>query len=245
MLFWTGELPAKQLFMIKKRIISASFILFLTFSTSFTSEIEATQRPLDVTIEDKTQKTALLSEGEYRISAYDNIMRAICEEQGNDWRLMSAIAYHESRFMPHVVSHQGARGLMQIMPIVARNFNTPLEQVEEPETNILLANKLYNTIEKSLDLPETLTTKDRMSLILASYNSGIGHVKDARRLAIANGENHNSWEVVSHYLRLKSDPQYYTHQAVRCGRFSGARQTLAYVDNVIGHYSEYCQIAEL
>ena len=32
---------------------------------------------------------------------------------GNDWRLMSAIAYHESRFTADIVSRRGARGLMQ------------------------------------------------------------------------------------------------------------------------------------
>ena len=35
---------------------------------------------------------SLLSDGDYVISAYDNIIRNISEKEGHDWRLMSAIA---------------------------------------------------------------------------------------------------------------------------------------------------------
>lgn len=45
---------------------------------------------------------------------------------------MSAIAYHESRFTPDITSRSGARGLMQIMPSVARQFDVPTEEVANP-----------------------------------------------------------------------------------------------------------------
>ena len=32
-------------------------------------------------------------------------------------------------------------------------------------------------------------------------------------------------------------------EAVKCGRFTGSRQTLAYVNDVIGRYDKYCRIA--
>ena len=41
---------------------------------------------------------------------YDHVIRNISEREGNDWRLMSAIAYHESRFKADIVSRRGARG---------------------------------------------------------------------------------------------------------------------------------------
>ena len=177
------------------------------------------------------------------ISAYDNVIRNISEKEGHDWRLMSAIAYHESRFTPDITSRSGARGLMQIMPSVARQFDVPTEQVSNPETNIWLANKLMSKIMNTLRFPEGTPEKDRMSIILASYNSGIGHVNDARRLARLNGEDPNSWEVVARYLQLKAQPEYYESEAVKCGRFTGSRQTLAYVNDVIGRYDKYCRIA--
>lgn len=46
----------------------------------------------------------------------------MCEKEGYDWRLISAIAYSESRFNPYVVSRKGAKGLMQVMPRVARQL---------------------------------------------------------------------------------------------------------------------------
>lgn len=188
--------------------------------------------------------TSLLLDGDYVISAYDNIIRNISEREGHDWRLMSAIAYHESRFTADITSRSGARGLMQIMPSVARQFDVPTEKVANPETNIWLANQLISKIMNTLHFPEGTSQKDRMSIILASYNSGIGHVNDARRLARLNGENPNSWETVARYLQLKALPEYYTNEAVKCGRFTGSRQTMAYVNDVIGRYDKYCQLAQ-
>ena len=60
------------------------------------------------------------------ISRFDNIMRKVGSEEGQDWRLMSAIAYSESRFIENLKSRQGAKGIMQIRPIVARHFNVPV-----------------------------------------------------------------------------------------------------------------------
>lgn len=45
------------------------------------------------------------------------------------------------------------------------------------------------------------------------------------------------------YLQLKAQPEYYESEAVKCGRFTGSRQTLAYVNDVIGRYDKYCRIA--
>lgn len=180
------------------------------------------------------------------ISAYDDIMREVCEREGADWRFLSAIAYHESRFKADVVSNMGAQGLMQIMPSTARQFQVSTEDMGRPEVNILLAVKLLNRIERTLKLPRTIPYSDKMALVLASYNCGVGHVSDARRLAKKYGADPDCWDDVSQYLRFKSDPAYYNDRAVQCGRFSpaGARQTLAFVNGVMGRYSAYCLIAQ-
>ena len=165
------------------------------------------------------------------------MIRHISEQEGNDWRLMSAIAYHESRFRPDIISRRGARGLMQIMPSVARQFDVPVTEVSNPETNIWLANKLLTKIASTLCLPEDISEKDRMSIILASYNSGVGHVNDARRLAKLDGENPDSWEVVARYLSLKADPAYYESEVVKCGRFTGSRRRGSICRNVLSRRS--------
>ena len=84
---------------------------------------------------------------------------------------------------------------------------------------------------------------DRLSIILASYNAGIGHVLDARRLARSEGANPNSWEDVRRYLDLKSEPAYYELDIVQSGRFTGSRQTEVYVNEVMHKYRQYCSIA--
>ncbi len=236
-------------FMLKKTVLT---LVFLTTFTTFYGINGRNGVPATGTLEDSlaTAETVvagypLLKEGDYVISTYDEMFRGICAEEGHDWRLMSAIAYHESRFQPDVKSRRGARGLMQIMPSVARQFEVPLEEVADPEVNIRLANRLMSKLSAMLRFPAGTPEKDRMSIILASYNGGIGHVNDARRLANYHGENPNSWEVVSRYLALKADSAYYALDVVKCGRFTGSGQTRAYVADVLGRYDKYCRMAKL
>jgi len=224
--------------MLKKTVLAFAFLTILTTFCGFDARLglRAADGP------DGTDGPVFPECG-YVISAYDEIIRSISEEEGHDWRLMSAIAYHESRFTPDLVSRRGARGLMQIMPSVARHFDVPAERLGDLETNIRLANRLLSEIQRSLRLPAGVSERDRMSIMLASYNSGIGHVSDARRLARVHGEDPNSWTVVSRYLALKADPAYYENEVVKCGRFTGGVQTRSYVDDVIGRYDAYCRMA--
>lgn len=228
--------------MLKKTVLTFAFLTIFTTFYGFNAHFSAPVT--DQSLNDEAEIDYVpLAEGKYVISAYDNLIRRISEEEGHDWRLMSAIAYHESRFMPDLTSRSGACGLMQIMPSVARHFEIPTERIADPATNIWLANKLMTEIQSTLRLPEGTPEKDRMSIVLASYNGGIGHVSDARRLARVHGEDPNSWEVVARYLTLKAEPEYYENEVVKCGRFTGSRQTLAYVDDVLGRYDKYCRIA--
>lgn len=230
--------------MFKKTVLTFAFLTILTTFYGFNAQFGApVTEDMPLSDDGAEVRSALLREGDYAISAYDQIIRTVSEQEGHDWRLMSAIAYHESRFTADITSRSGARGLMQIMPSVARQFEVPAEAVTDPETNVWLANKLLSKIASTLRLPAATPADDRMRIILASYNSGIGHVGDARRLARLYGEDPNSWEVVARYLQLKAEPEYYCNEVVKCGRFTGSRQTLAYVNDVIGRYNRYCRIA--
>ena len=177
------------------------------------------------------------------ISRFDNIMRKVGAEEGQDWRLMSAIAYSESRFIENLSSSRGAKGIMQIRPVVARHFKMPVESINDTETNIRLAGMLLAELDDMLRIPKSTPVADRMSIILASYNAGIGHILDARRLARSEGANPNSWSDVSRYLKLMSDPAYYEQDVIQCGKFSGSNQTLNYVNEVMRKYNQYCKIA--
>ena len=152
---------------------------------------------------------------------------------------MSAIAYSESRFIENLESNQGAVGIMQIRPVVARHFKVPVESISDTETNVRLAGMLLSELDGMLRLPASTPEQDRLSIILASYNAGIGHVLDARRLARSEGANPNSWADVSRYLQLKSTPDYYEQEVVKCGKFTGSGQTLSYVKQVMRKYNQY------
>ncbi len=186
----------------------------------------------------------LIGDISYTISPYDEVMQRVERESGIDWRLLSAIAHTESNFREDAVSRRGAAGLMQIMPHIGEHFGLTVEELMLPHNNVRTAAALLEEIDTMIQIPESVPFEDAMSLILACYNGGLGHVADARRLAKAHGGNMNSWKDVSHYLSLKNNPEYYQHEVVSYGKFAGSRQTIAYVRNVMNRYRRYCSIAE-
>ena len=234
--------------MSKKTIfISIVLILFTTllgqlFSDDELAVVTPSQQSQEIIANSMLQDSMM--NDEWIISSYDNMMRRVGKEEGQDWILMSAIAYSESRFKPGLTSKMGAIGIMQIMPIVGRQFNVDVDQIADPETNIRLAGKLLGQIDKMLKIAPSTPKNDRISIILACYNGGIGHVSDARRLAKSNGENHNSWEVVARYLKMKADPAIYESELVHHGKFTGSEQTEAYVKEVMHRYEIYNKMVD-
>ncbi len=225
--------------MFNKTLLILAFLNLLTLTNY--SAISSTNSLLSEEIS-TTQKNVWSEINQ--ISPYDNLFRSISEREGNDWRLLCAMAYHESRFQTDAVSRCGARGIMQIMPRVATQFDVTAEQLDNVEDNIYVANRLILLIDNMLGLPASTTAEDRLKITLATYNCGIGRVADARRLAKSFDENSNSWESISRYLDLMNNPEYYQNEVVKYGRFTGANETLAYVNNVVNHYEEYCSLAQ-
>ncbi len=173
-----------------------------------------------------------------RISSYDDLFRDLCKDTDYDWRLISAIAYSESHFNPHIVSYRGAEGLMQVMPYVARRLGVQGDMTD-PEHNILAALKLLDKIEETLDFAPDTPFVDRMKIMLACYNAGISHLLDARRLARKYGLDPDSWDDVSACLGMKSDPELVKDDGVKFGRFNSS-QTIAFVNEVFSKYTSYC-----
>ena len=220
--------------MLKKTFLT---FVFLTLLTTFYG-LNANFGPYGNRTAGSFIGSAERTEIAHTISVYDELIRSVSEEEGYDWRLMSAIAYHESRFSPDIVSKRGAAGLMQIMPAVARQFNVTGDRLLDPETNVAQVSLIIGVTSVVL-----ASIVGCFLGMLAAYNGGIGHVNDARRLARSHGENPDSWETVARYLALKALPEYYEQQEVRCGRFTGGSQTRAYVRDVLKRYDRYCRIA--
>ncbi len=178
------------------------------------------------------------------ISRFDTIIKSQSRELGFDWRLISAIAYNESRFKPEVRSHRGAAGLMQIMPQIARHYNMDADEIQQPKNNVEVALKLLIAIEQFLKLPSNTPESDKLAIMLACYNGGIGHVSDARKLAAKYGFDNTRWANVSKFLLAKRDAEFYNDSVVKHGSFT-ATETLSFVNKVLNRYETYCQVASL
>lgn len=174
------------------------------------------------------------------ISPYDWMMRQVGEEEGIDWRFLSAVAYAESGFIPEITSNRGARGLMQIMPSVARHFEVPSDELEDPLTNIRTGAKLLKNIESQFRFGERTSQEDRLKIMLAAYNAGIGHVMDARRVAANQGVNYNSWAMLEDYLYIKGTPEWVNGDLVRNGTLRTS-ETTGFVRKVMRQYQKYTQ----
>ncbi len=174
-----------------------------------------------------------LSKG--HVSPFDAYFRTYASEADIDWRLLASQGFVESRFNPSAVSWAGARGVMQIMPGTGRQFGASPAQLADTETSIRLATKIYNLLDKSLssDVPDPV---ERRKFIMAAYNGGIAHVRDAIALAKKYGLNPQVWDGnVEKALLMKSKPEYFNDPVCRYGYFRGT-ETTRYVKDVISLY---------
>lgn len=172
------------------------------------------------------------------ISVWDDLLREVGKREGVDWKLLSAIAYKESRFHHNITSPRGARGLMQIMPVTARHFNVSASSLSDPEVNITLAAKLLKSIGKDLDFGSGISAEDKLSITLAAYNCGVGTISNARKLAVSEGHSPDDWNVISRYLELMGDDEFES-DTVSYRRFTGSGQTYKFVEGVRKRYEMY------
>jgi membrane-bound lytic murein transglycosylase F len=171
-----------------------------------------------------------------RVSAYDAIIKEESEKHNFDWRLIAALIYQESRFLPEVESWAGAIGLMQLMPQTAKSFG--VEKITSPQDNIQGGLKFLIWLDKRFE--DIITNPDeRLKFVLASYNVGPGHVEDAMRLAEKNNKNPHIWDDnVDYYLLNKSKPSFYNDPVVKYGYCRG-EEPFHYVNDILERYTHY------
>lgn len=171
------------------------------------------------------------------ISPFDELFKKYALLINWDWRLLAAVAFHESRFDASEVSHSGARGLMQLMPRTASNFGLNGRTILDPESNIEAGVQYIKSLNLSFYKIEN--KEERLKFILASYNCGPAHIFDAMALARKYGRNPYLWSNhVEYFLLKKSEPQFYDDPVVRFGYYRGS-QTVKYVLNTLDTYKKY------
>jgi membrane-bound lytic murein transglycosylase F len=171
------------------------------------------------------------------ISPYDDLVRKYAERHGFDWRLILAQMYQESRFDPKRKSWVGALGLLQVMPRTARAHGFEDRDLSDPETGIEAGIVYLDWLRERF--PSELDVRDRIWFALASYNAGLGHVRDARSLARKKGWNPDKWfGNVDQAMLLLSKPEY--HKKSKHGYVRG-REPVRYVRDIHNRYQAYVE----
>lgn len=178
-------------------------------------------------------------DGKKMISKYDPLVQQYSKKYGFDWRFITAQMFQESRFDPNAKSHAGAIGLMQIMPKTGKQLG--FSKLKTPVINIQAGTKYMNWLYARFE-PE-LPVVDRMWFTLASYNAGLGHVMDARRLAKQQGLDKDRWfDNVEKAMLLLSKSKY--AKKARFGYVRG-REPVGYVRKIMKLYASYINISGL
>jgi membrane-bound lytic murein transglycosylase F len=173
-----------------------------------------------------------------KLSPWDEMVQRHAEKLDFDWRLIVAQMYYESRFDPKAVSSMGALGLMQVTPRAGEQVG--VSDLENPADNIRAGMLYLDWVRQRF--PEDLPVADRMWFSLASYNAGLGHVMDARRLAAQKGWDPDRWfDNVERAMLLLSQKKYYTQ--ARHGYVRGS-EPVAYLDRISSLYKAYVRFTE-
>ena len=187
-------------------------------------------------------KSDLHSLGGGNISVFDDYFKRYAEIIGWDWRLIASLSYQESRFNHSAVSWAGAFGIMQLMPGTAEFLNVDADAgVREHIAGGVrylqwLDQRLSNEIEDE---------EERVNFVLASYNVGLGHVLDARRLATKYGKDPDIWkDNVDYFVLNKSNPKYYLDPVVRHG-YARGNEPYRYVTEIMERYRHYRNVYEV
>ncbi len=168
------------------------------------------------------------------IRAIDNVLpeyQALFEKHaGNlDWRKLAAAGYQESHWNPKARSPTGVRGMMMLTQPTASSVG--VDNRLDAEQSIR-GGAIY--LQKMIDrLPASIPDSQRIWFALASYNVGLGHVEDARKITQGMGKDPSAWRDVKQVLPLLQQRKYYQH--TRYGYARGS-EAVHYVDNIRRYY---------
>ncbi|HEX4382359.1 MAG TPA: transglycosylase SLT domain-containing protein, partial [Myxococcales bacterium] len=131
-----------------------------------------------------------------------------------------------------------ALGLFQIMPATARGLG--ITDPTDPEQSIRGGLKYMQQLSDHYkDVADPI---ERYRFALAAYNSGFGHVDDARRLSKGDGHDQTRWREVAPYLLKLSNHTY--AQRARFGYCRGI-EPVDYVRHIDERYTGYVQLVPL
>ena len=164
-----------------------------------------------------------------RFPQYQETFLQAERETGIDWRLLAAIAYQESHWDAGAVSPTGVKGLMMLTSRTA-NMMGVADRLDPHESILGGAHYLARVLDK---FPERIPEDDRLLMAIAAYNTGFGHIEDARIITESLDADKDSWDAVRTHLPLLSDESWYPH--LKRGYAQGSIP-VQYVDSIQYYY---------
>lgn len=165
------------------------------------------------------------------ISPYDELIKSVADSAGIDWLWIASIIAQETKFNPNSESWAGAVGLMQVLPRYSQ-----VEQRELLYDEEINVREGVRIISEHLDHYSYMDSTNQWAFALATYNAGMGHVADARRLAIDLNRDPNMWKNVEDALLKLMQRKYY--KDARYG-FCRGIETVRYVREVMNRRQTY------
>ena len=165
-----------------------------------------------------------------RLPKYRALFQRVAEEYPFSWELLAAQAYQESHWEPHARSPTGVRGLMMLTQPTARELG--IDNRLDPEASVRGGAEYLQRMRDRL--PDDIEEPDRTWIALAAYNVGMGHVRDARKLAQRAARNPDRWNALKDMLPRLSRPEYY--KTVPYGYTRGT-EPVKYVDHIRQFYA--------
>lgn len=183
----------------------------------------------------------VLNKSQGVLSHYDHFFQEYASVARCDWRLLAAQCYQESTFDPHARSFAGACGLMQIMPSTAHELGLPEDKIWDPESNIAAAAKYIRQLD--YHFRDIRNSAERRKFVLAAYNGGMWHVRDAMSLTEKFGGDPRRWNDVSEYVRKLATPEFFNDSVVKYGYMRGS-ETADYVSRIHSRWAQYRGVAK-
>lgn len=129
--------------------------------------VEAAPKVLTKAEPKKVGKQKYSQRAKFSHSVYDQLIIETCARYGMDPDLIKAMIYTESYFDPETTSTAGAKGLMQLMPATARQWN--VHNRNDPVLNLDGGVRYFKYLLSKY--------KGNVRLSLAAYNAGEGNVE--------------------------------------------------------------------
>jgi len=170
---------------------------------------------------------SFISAVENKLPKYQELFKKYGHEI--DWRLLAAISYQESHWEPHARSHTGVRGMMMLTLPTAKQMG--IASRLDAEQSIQGGAKYFKQMFDRM--PDRVPHPDRLWFALASYNVGLGHLNDARKITKKQGGDPDRWVDVKERLPLLKQKKYY--KKTKYG-YARGDEPINYVENIRRYY---------